>query len=332
MSSIDIICSQNRYYLIDNNEKYEYSYGDILCEGSRIDLASIKEYVEKFLTFYNSIEPYMAEQCINDLKIELLKDFHPFTALYIYSIISAPVLFWRFKHSIEITKFKKDVSNKKIEAYVKPKDIEHIGYSKLKNLIMDFTEKAFNEHQIDSLKFSAAIDFISNNANDLSLHELLGVKYNYSNSLNVRMNLNRNNIELEYSFREDEIESLILLEIINCKDVTFKRCKNCGNYFIQNESYTDYCNYTSPKNRHTSCNELHNRELQEAKSNLEHIAKEYRKTYTKYKMRIKRNPSVQKSKDKLNELIEGNKQWQAKIKDNPDFNYSQDYLKWLSRF
>lgn len=85
------------------------------------------------------------------------------------------------------------------------------------------------------------------------------------------------------------ISSLLLISLLN-KNI-IKKCKNCGKYFITDNSRINYCNNLF-KDKQT-CGDIGNQIAQRIKQENEIIYGKYRKIYAKKAMLVKRNPDIE---------------------------------------
>lgn len=127
--------------------------------------------------------------------------------------------------------------------------------------------------------------------------------------------------------------SLLLFEAAHCmdKNIKFKKCTNCGSYFIpEGRTDTIYCNFPSPQNKNKTCKDIGAQIKRANKEKNDITTKKYRKLYMKYKMITVRHPEDRTTKLKLEKLIEEGKV-KRKCLNNGSITVD-DYLKWLDSF
>ncbi|MFR5876571.1 MAG: DUF6076 domain-containing protein [Eubacterium sp.] len=127
--------------------------------------------------------------------------------------------------------------------------------------------------------------------------------------------------------------SLLLFEMANCikKETIFVKCINCGEYFVpEGRRDTLYCSYISPQNDKKTCKEIGAQITRANKEKTDIVTGSYRKTYMRYKMKMRRNPYNKDVNKKYEELTHGIKEWRCNL--NQGYSTVEEYLNWIEKF
>lgn len=127
--------------------------------------------------------------------------------------------------------------------------------------------------------------------------------------------------------------SLLLFEMANCikKETIFVKCINCGEYFVPDgRRDTRYCSYISPQNDKKTCKAIGAQVTRANKEKTDIVTGLYRKTYMRYKMKMRRNPYDKEVKKKYNELTQGIKEWRNNL--NKGYSTVEEYMNWINKF
>lgn len=153
---------------------------------------------------------------------------------------------------------------------------------------------------------------------------------------------NHNNLYFEPEINEYEIlnaEDFILSSISFVLDMgyTFRKCANCGNYFIpENKSDTKYCDRKSPQYPHLSCKEAakYIKQLEREKGNsTEKLRKSIYNTLRNRldgKKALEDDTYYEKCKGDLENFIANAAQWKADIELGK--KTEKQYISWLNSF
>jgi predicted RNA-binding Zn-ribbon protein involved in translation (DUF1610 family) len=135
-------------------------------------------------------------------------------------------------------------------------------------------------------------------------------------------------LSLLYSF--ENIETLTSFDhaLSRANKIVFKKCPNCGNYFIP-ESRTDevYCSNISPQDKTKTCKEYGARltYLNKLKKNVADGM--CRSIYMSILMQVKRNPDNQDYSKFFTDFKTQSKKWKLDVKKN--IRTEQEFLTWL---
>lgn len=140
-------------------------------------------------------------------------------------------------------------------------------------------------------------------------------------------------IKMLHIFEFDTLIDLFNLSLINAidKQVTIKKCKNCGYYFIP-ENRTDevYCNRISPQNSNKTCKEYGAKKTYREEIKSTPIKYEHNKTSQYFRMKIKRCFD-EKEKEKL--IIKFDKYKTDYAKKKKQYNNKKiiesDFAEWI---
>lgn len=137
------------------------------------------------------------------------------------------------------------------------------------------------EKKLEIVSFYKINDEKIANKSENELFKILADKNNKIEKLNVII---PNNIESMFYY--------ILCDIMEQK-LFFKVCKNCGNYFISNNTKIEYCDRTAPGYEQT-CRQIGRLKTFQKSIYTEPLIEKYYKIYHKKSMLSRRNPDLQK--------------------------------------
>ena len=126
--------------------------------------------------------------------------------------------------------------------------------------------------------------------------------------------------------------SLFAFEVANAinAEVSFKKCKNCGNYFVPvGRADALYCPYPSPQNEKKACRDIGAQITSTKKIKNDLVEQEYRRLYMRLKMASRRHPEDEEIKVKLAKLATEMKVFRQKR--SAKEVSSDDILEWLHR-
>lgn len=109
----------------------------------------------------------------------------------------------------------------------------------------------------------------------------------------------------------------------------FKRCKNCGRFFIPfSRSDEIYCNNPSPQNHNKTCKQYGSDKLWYDRLKQDETAKLSRNIYMAKQMLAKRNPDIVAYKEMFEYFKTERKIWEQRIKNGEKTR--EEYLSWLN--
>lgn len=109
----------------------------------------------------------------------------------------------------------------------------------------------------------------------------------------------------------------------------FKRCKNCGRFFIPfSRSDELYCDQLSPQDSTRSCKQYGTNRLWYERMKQDEAAKLARNIYMAKQMLVRRNPDLQSYKKMFEHFKIERKKWESLIKSGE--KSKEEYIDWLN--
>lgn len=109
----------------------------------------------------------------------------------------------------------------------------------------------------------------------------------------------------------------------------FKRCKNCGNFFVPlSRSDEIYCNNISPQDKTRTCKEYGSQKLWYDKLRADEVAKLSRNVYSSKQMLVRRNPDISEYRRMFEYFKAERKKWEAWVKSGE--KSKEEYISWLN--
>lgn len=236
------------------------------------------EYLMWFTKFFTAYIIYTGETDINKFEINT---FYPYIEIeklakkYYYEIKSdlehGQKLFSEFiDYTFNINKIEdiKDFSNR-IRFY--------IYYTSHSKKIDKFINNSFSIE--NGFKFKANKNFDATTENDL---------------INFFKSTPSIDVDPDYTSNNDNIYGILyitLFQFVLNNKYLIKKCKNCGKYFITDNSRINYCDNIFKGSQ--TCKDIGNQIAQRIKQENDKVYGKYRKIYAKKAMLVKRNPDIE---------------------------------------
>lgn len=262
------------------------------------------------------------------------------------------------KKALEILSIENNNLKQKIET-LENLSFKNFTLEYLNNLLLDFNSSIFNFvlyfEECDNLEVNYDNKKI-NLDNELERKLLLLTNYNnistdkniswtkmaiikdnkfYLEKFDKIKDYSIENFKMLHFFEFNTVVDLFNLSLINAidKQVTIRRCKNCGNYFIP-ENRTDevYCNRISPQNNKKTCKEYGAKKKYRDEVKSRPLKNEHNKTMQFFRMRINRAKN-EKEKEKLIKKFEKYKIDYQKNKERYNNGNGKlkenDFIEWI---
>lgn len=318
----------------------DYPVGGMISEYCRLHPTEIKDVILDCSNIYK--EPTLDNLSVffDEFNKKLLKKFDPIISIMILVEIFNNTYDWynmNFKDDREKLFNELNNTNTEIKKFIfEDTTINQPGDENVLQLILSmylgfaqsyvntkylFTEVIKCLEMYDETKDQKLIDtFIS-----------MYTQYIDFQHIDYRIICTENGFESLYTIKTSM--SLLLFEMANCikKETIFVKCINCGEYFVPDaRKDTLYCSYISPQNDKKTCKEIGAQVTRANKEKTDIVTGLYRKTYMRYKMKMRRNPYDKEVKRKYDELTQGIKEWRNNL--NQGYSTVEEYLNWINKF
>lgn len=331
-------------YLFWNNNVFEYPIGGLICEYATLQPTQIKEIIDNYKNNSSKANIEITLDVI-DYLIESFKDvFSPtISAAIIMEFINAFTDIYTHdkteieKHLSEINKIKQ---NDSIKEFILDSKDAFFSFNTMKD-ILNYAYYAFSQSYIIFKKCFIDIFESTDENNDKSNIDI------ENNLIDAIVSFYTDNFEfqhIEYNiialegklvsiYTINSSLSLLLFELAHMieSDITYKKCKNCGRYFIPIKRIdTEYCNFPSPQDHLKTCKQIGAQFTRIKKEKEDEFTKEYRKIYMRMQMKARRHPKNITYQNELRSIVEEAKYWRRKIKTNDVDDI--EWKSWLKKY
>lgn len=137
-------------------------------------------------------------------------------------------------------------------------------------------------------------------------------------------------VEPDYTSNNDNIYGILYITlfqfVLNNKHL-IKKCKNCGKYFITDNSRINYCDNIFKGSQ--TCKDIGNQIAQRIKQDNDKVYGKYRKIYAKKAMLVKRNPDIEVYKKEYEKWKQEAKKFMNEIRN--EMKSYDEFDKWLDK-
>lgn len=326
---VGLICDSCGYYAILDGQETEIRCGNIIVELSEFKINDLRKIILSCPYYETTLSVDCGDlSFVHDwLKLELFKIANPIVA----SVLMA-----------ELTSFARRFFLNKNILLDELRHQPDSDYTKIKEYI--FHDTGFSDYG-----FSTVGHFLLSSIQDVYWGLLL-INGALNNLATGKEKLVLSSLTTElwgaiavpcrfvYLFEEvrtvyviDGLMSVLLVELSKIfeNNVSIKKCKNCGKYFIPgNRSDEIYCDKTSPQNPQMTCKEYGSKKLWYDKLKLDDAAKLARNIYMAKQMLVKRNPDIPAYKEMFDYFKSEKKKWELLVKDGKKTR--EEYICWLN--
>ncbi len=311
----------------------EYPIGGMICEYARFSPSEIKQFILEN-TFYNEtdVETNLTD-AVFSLHTVLKQKYGAVVATTV--IIDFSNTFADFNRMSEaerndaIAGENKDKENDKIKKYIlKDSGYDSFGMSTIGQALL--TAYSMYAQQYVVFKYMFEIFTSEREAEENQIDAFFSLYAENVDFQHIEFAVMLYDGKFHSIYTIQSSISLFLFEAANAinADVSFKKCKNCGNYFVPvGRADILYCSYPSPQNRNKACRDIGAQVTSTKKMKNDLVEQEYRRLYMRLKMASRRHPEDADIKERLDELASEMKK--RRTKRSAKEISSDDILEWL---
>lgn len=267
--------------------------------------------------------------------------------------------FTKFFTSYIIYTGETDINQFEINTFYSFSEVEKLAkkyYDEIKSdleygqkLFSDFIDYIFNINNIEDIKdFSTRIRFyIYYTAHSKKIDRFINNSFSMEKGFKFKANKNFDattekdlitffkskpsvDVEPDYTSNNDNIYGILYITlfqfVLNNKHL-IKKCKNCGKYFITDNSRINYCDNIFKGSQ--TCKDIGNQIAQRIKQENDKVYGKYRKIYAKKAMLVKRNPDIEVYKKDYEKWKQEAKKFMNEIRN--EMKSYDEFDKWLDK-
>ncbi len=267
--------------------------------------------------------------------------------------------FTKFFTSYIIYTGENDINQFEINTFYSFSEVEKLAkkyYDEIKSdleygqkLFSDFIDYIFNINNIEDIKdFSTRIRFyIYYTAHSKKIDRFINNSFSMEKGFKFKANKNFDattekdlitffkskpsvDVEPDYTSNNDNIYGILYITlfqfVLNNKHL-IKKCKNCGKYFITDNSRINYCDNIFKGSQ--TCKDIGNQIAQRIKQENDKVYGKYRKIYAKKAMLVKRNPDIEVYKKDYEKWKQEAKKFMNEIRN--EMKSYDEFDKWLDK-
>lgn len=326
----------------ENNVLYDggvkqYGIGEMMCELARVNPLQIKTIILENDYLEEKFEPENVEKAFLQLEKKLCKEFGVASSKIITSefLISSEELY-KNKEEPEYWKVIEETKNWDVrgsEYIFKDTPFDTYGYKNIGQALLTAYLQFWKAFTLFKYMFDGVMREEMEQEEDESVGNIIEVFGHWMGIQNIEYRLANIEGRLSSLYTIKDSISLFAFELAHSvqKDINFKKCKNCGNYFaLSGRSDAVYCSYIDPKHTGRRCREIGAQITRANKEKSDIITREYRKVYMRLNMQKKRHPGNIEVNRRFDRLTDEMKSWRKKLENGS--TTTEQFLDWLKTF
>ena len=338
IDGIDVEYNGKESILLLSDERRKYAIGEMVCELTRFDVATIKSIIMRVPGYKEVPNRKKMLKAVGWLRLEMKEVLTPVICEMVFVEFVNSVRDFYLEESAEymqecIMNLDSLYRSSEIEYAFEGSEYNEPGAESVGQLFLTMLLGVALEYKLAMNIFNGFINADDVGSGQKRAYQILRMSKKDSYLQDIQYKILFYDDRFNSVFRIKTMMSLCLFEMAHIyeKNILISKCKNCSHYFVPlKRSDTRYCNYPAPDNPDRTCKEIGAQNTWANKEKTDDVTRAYRTVYMRNKMRANRHPDDEGAQKRLAQLTEGIRDWRHRLASGEA--EKDEFIKWLEEF